>query len=66
LITNHLFVVLINDEGQYSLWPDDKAVPPGWRATETQGTEEACMKWVDEVWTDMRPVSLREAMAEQR
>jgi MbtH protein len=66
LITNHLFVVLINDEGQYSLWPDDKAVPPGWRTTETQGTEEACMKWVDEVWTDLRPVSLREAMAEQR
>jgi MbtH protein len=64
--TNNLIVVLINDEGQYSLWPGGKAVPPGWCATETQGTEEACTKWVDEVWTDMRPVSLRGVGAGQR
>jgi MbtH protein len=58
-----LFVVLMNDEEQYSLWPSGKDTPSGWRATEMRGTEEACMKWVDEVWTDMRPASLRAAMA---
>jgi MbtH protein len=61
-----MFVVLVNDEEQYSLWPSGKDTPPGWRATEMHGTEEACMKWVDEVWTDMRPASLRAAMAAER
>jgi MbtH protein len=60
-----LFVVLINDEEQYSLWPAGKDTPAGWRVTGTRGTEEECMKWVDEVWTDMRPASLRAAMAAQ-
>lgn len=58
-----LFSVLVNDEGQYSLWPAAQDIPAGWRETGTQGTEDACMKYVDEVWTDMRPASLREAMA---
>lgn len=66
LSEHNLFVVLINDEEQYSLWPAGKDAPPGWRATETCGTEEACMRWVDEVWTDMRPASLRAAMAVER
>jgi MbtH protein len=61
-----LFVVLINDEEQYSLWPAGKDTPAGWCVTGTLGTEEECMKWVDEVWTDMRPASLRAAMAAQR
>jgi len=59
----NLFVVLINDEEQYSLWPAGKEAPAGWRATATSGTEAECMKWVDEVWTDMRPASLRAEMA---
>lgn len=51
--------VLINHEEQYSLWPADKAVPNGWRATGTQGSKDDCLQYVDEVWTDMRPLSLR-------
>jgi len=58
-----LFVVLINAEEQYSLWPAGKAVPAGWHETEARGTEEACLKYIDTVWTDMRPASLRRAMS---
>ena len=54
--------VLINDEGQYSLWPIRKRVPNGWRLADKQGTEAECMEYVDEVWTDMRPISLRNSM----
>ncbi|MBJ7312559.1 MbtH family protein [Rugamonas sp. CCM 8940] len=57
-----LYEVLINDEEQYSLWPAEKAVPAGWRLAGKRGPKEACMAYVDEVWTDMRPLSLRQAM----
>jgi MbtH protein len=57
------FQVLVNDEEQYSLWPADKEVPAGWRADGKRGTRQECMDHVDEVWTDMRPRSLRERMA---
>jgi MbtH protein len=57
------FQVLVNDEEQYSLWPADKEVPAGWRPDGTRGTRQECMDHVDEVWTDMRPRSLRERMA---
>jgi MbtH protein len=56
------FVVLVNHEEQYSLWPVDKEIPKGWSATGQQGTKKECMAYVDEVWTDMRPLSLRRAM----
>jgi len=57
------YVVVVNDEEQYSLWPREKAIPQGWRSTGTEGTESDCLKYVDEVWTDMRPLSLRRRMA---
>ncbi|WP_199443115.1 MbtH family protein [Umezawaea beigongshangensis] len=57
------YQVLINDEEQYSLWPADKEVPAGWRRTGKEGTKQECVQHVDEVWTDMRPRSLRERMA---
>ncbi len=57
------YQVLVNDEEQYSLWPADHEVPAGWRATGTEGTKQECMDHVDQVWTDMRPRSLRERMA---
>jgi len=59
------YQVLINDEEQYSLWPADQDVPAGWRGTGTgtEGSKETCVAYVDEVWTDMRPRSLRERMA---
>ncbi|MEV6823327.1 MbtH family protein [Amycolatopsis sp. NPDC051102] len=49
------YQVLVNDGGQYSLWPADQAVPAGWRPDGTTGTEQECCAHVDEVWTDMRP-----------
>ena len=56
------FVVLVNHEEQYSIWPADLPVPAGWRDTGKRGDKAACMAHVDEVWTDMRPLSLRRAM----
>ena len=57
------YQVLINDEEQYSLWPADHEVPAGWRPVGKEGSKQECMAYVDEVWTDMRPRSLREQMA---
>jgi len=54
-----IYTVLINDEEQYSLWPKGKKVPDGWRQLAKEGTKEECSRYVDEVWTDMRPLSLR-------
>jgi MbtH protein len=56
------FTVVINDEEQYSVWPADRPCPPGWREAGFTGSREDCLAHVDEVWTDMRPRSLREAM----
>ncbi|MFE2477644.1 MbtH family NRPS accessory protein [Streptomyces sp. NPDC059389] len=56
--------VVINDEEQYSVWPQLREIPAGWRATGFSGTKDACAAHVDEVWTDMRPLSLRQAMAQ--
>jgi MbtH protein len=51
--------VVINDEDQYSIWPTGKPIPAGWRAAGFTGTKEECLAHIDEVWTDMRPRSLR-------
>ncbi|MFI9272172.1 MbtH family protein [Kitasatospora sp. NPDC052896] len=59
---NTVYQVLCNDEEQYSLWPVDIEVPAGWRTVGKEGTEAECSAYVDEVWTDMRPRSLRERM----
>jgi MbtH protein len=56
---NRLYVVLLNDEGQYSLWPKEKQRPAGWRLARMEGSKAECSKYVDSVWTDMRPSSLR-------
>ena len=58
------YVVLVNEEEQYSLWPAAKAVPAGWRSVGKEGSEKECMAFVDEVWTDMRPLSLRRACSD--
>jgi MbtH protein len=54
-----LYMVLVNDEEQFSLWPRDKSVPNGWRSVGKEGTRAECAQYVDEMWTDMRPLSLR-------
>ena len=59
---NARFEVLRNDEDQYSLWPVGRDVPSGWHQVGKEGTEEECSEYVDQVWTDMRPLSLRRRM----
>jgi MbtH protein len=54
--------VLVNDEEQYSLWPGYLTVPAGWQDTGVSGSQEECLGYVRETWTDMRPRSLREQM----
>jgi MbtH protein len=61
---NTVFHVVMNDEEQYSIWPDFKAIPAGWRAAGKSGNKQDCLAYIDTVWTDMRPLSLRKQMAE--
>lgn len=58
------YVVLRNDEEQYSLWLADLDVPAGWHTVDMTGTKDECSAYVDRVWTDMRPRSLRMRMEE--
>jgi MbtH protein len=53
------FFVLRNDEGQHSLWPSFAAVPAGWISVFGVATREACLAYINENWTDIRPASLR-------
>ena len=57
-----MFKVVVNDEGQYSIWWDERELPAGWRAEGTRGSKQECLAQIDEVWTDMRPLSLRRRM----
>lgn len=61
--TAETFHVVVNDEEQYSIWPTDRELPGGWRTDGTSGTREICLNHIEEVWTDMRPRSLRERMS---
>ncbi|MEV5280511.1 MULTISPECIES: MbtH family NRPS accessory protein [unclassified Streptomyces] len=54
--------VVLNTEEQYSIWWADRALPAGWRAEGTEGSREECLAHIGEVWTDMRPLSLRRRM----
>jgi MbtH protein len=51
--------VVVNDEDQYSVWPDGRDIPDGWRAEGFAGGRQECLNHIDAVWTDMRPRSLR-------
>ena len=57
---NATFLVVKNHEEQYSIWPDYKPIPGGWHAEGKSGNKADCLKYIDEVWTDMRPLSLRQ------
>ncbi|GHH09282.1 MbtH family protein [Streptomyces lanatus] len=57
-----VFRVLVNDEGQYSLWPDFAPVPDGWSTVHGPADRAACLDHIERHWTDMRPRSLAEAM----
>lgn len=53
------YVVVVNHEEQYSIWPEDRDIPPGWREDGMRGLKKECLSHIEEVWTDMRPLSLR-------
>jgi MbtH protein len=57
-----IYTVVVNDEEQYSIWPEHKDLPAGWRAVGKTGPKQECLDYVNEVWTDMRPKSLRDRM----
>ncbi len=57
------YAVVINDEEQYSIWRTDLEIPSGWRSVGKTGSRQECLDHIRTVWTDMRPLSLRKAMA---
>ena len=57
-----LYTVVVNDEGQYSIWWDGRELPAGWSAEGRRGSRQECLAHIEEVWTDMRPLSLRRRM----
>ena len=57
------YLVVVNDEEQYSIWPERRPLPAGWRSTGVTGSKADCLAHIEKVWTDMRPRSLRERMA---
>jgi len=59
-----VFEVVVNHEEQYSIWPADRDPPDGWRKVGKAGKKAECLEHIKEVWTDMRPLSLRKRMAE--
>lgn len=56
------YLVVVNHEEQYSIWPDYKDMPNGWKAVGKSGLKQECLDYINEVWTDMRPLSLRKQM----
>jgi MbtH protein len=59
---NGTYRVLVNDEGQHSLWPSFADIPAGWRVVHDEDSRAACLDYVTKNWTDMRPCSLVDAM----
>jgi MbtH protein len=58
------YMVVMNHEEQYSIWFVDRELPNGWREAGKRGTRTECLEHIDQVWTDMRPLSLRKQMEE--
>jgi MbtH protein len=59
-----IYKVVVNDEEQYSIWPADRENALGWRGVGKSGTKAECLAYIKEVWSDMRPLSLRKQMQE--
>ena len=57
-----VYTVVVNHEEQYSIWPTFKDIPLGWKAVGKEGSKQDCLDYIKEVWTDMRPLSLRRRM----
>ena len=63
---NTIYKVVVNHEEQYSIWPADRENPLGWKDAGKSGSETECLATIKEVWTDMRPLSLRKKMEKQK
>jgi MbtH protein len=61
-----IYVVVKNREEQYSIWPKRKKLPAGWDVVNKEGEKDECLRYIDEVWTDMRPLSLRKRMEDSK
>jgi MbtH protein len=59
-----IYKVVVNHEEQYSIWPIERENPLGWRDAGKSGSKTECLAHIREVWTDMRPLSLRKKMEE--
>lgn len=59
------FHVVVNVEEQYAIWSDDKEIPTGWHQAGKSGTKEECLAYIEQVWTDLRPLSVRKGEAGQ-
>jgi len=59
------YKVVVNHEGQYSIWPAERENPAGWKDGGRSGSKAECLAYVKEVWTDMRPLTLRTNMDKQ-
>ncbi|MGC2853969.1 MbtH family NRPS accessory protein [Novispirillum sp. DQ9] len=60
-----IYMAVFNHEWQYSIWPADRELPLGWQSAEYTGLKPAVLEFIERVWTDMRPLSLRKKMLEQ-
>jgi MbtH protein len=60
-----IYDVVVNHEEQYSIWPASRSLPAGWLKAGKTGTKAECLEYVNQVWTDMRPLSLRRQMEAQ-
>jgi MbtH protein len=60
-----IYQVVVNHEEQYSIWPADREIPRGWREAGKQGSKAECLSHIEQVWTDMRPLSLRRQMDQE-
>ncbi|MGW7533023.1 MbtH family protein [Amycolatopsis sp. NPDC054798] len=61
-----VFLVLVNEEGQHSLWPASAGIPSGWTKVHGEASRRDCLDYVEANWTDLRPKSLIEAMNQAR
>lgn len=60
-----IYDVVMNHEEQYSIWQKEREIPNGWKTVGKSGTKDECLAYIKEVWTDMRPLSLRKKMEQQ-
>ena len=61
---NTLYKVVVDHEERYSIWPEDRETPLGWKDVGKSGSKQECLAYIEEVWTDMRPLSLRKKIEE--